>query len=213
MISSHELVLPPPIGTSRRVRNTATSTTAASVPLFACPTIVPVSSTNATPVVMTLAAGHPFANGDVVTVAGHTTNTGANGSWTLSAVTATTVTLTGAVGNGVGGATGTIAWTDTLFAVPDCKVWVCFEALTNDCFIRIGTSQTAGTTSNNGSLIMAHLLSGGPGASAPQLAPGNLGPKYYLTPSIHTHVDVVSTVGAGVLKWWICSPPGERERI
>lgn len=62
-------------------------------------------ATNATPIVITLAAGHGLKNGDRLAVAGITGNTGANGQWTLSNVGTTTATLTGAVGNGAYGGT------------------------------------------------------------------------------------------------------------
>lgn len=62
-------------------------------------------STNATPIVLTLTAGHQQKNGDRVVVSGITGNTGANGEWTISAVTATTATLNGSVGNGTHGGT------------------------------------------------------------------------------------------------------------
>lgn len=67
--------------------------------------IVISGSTNATPIVVTLTAGHGLKNGDRLAVSGITGNTGANGEWTLSAVGATTATLTGAVGNGAHGGT------------------------------------------------------------------------------------------------------------
>jgi hypothetical protein len=65
------------------------------------------SSTNASPIVVT-ATAHGLAVGDKVVVASHTTNTNANGTWNISAVTANTLTLQGTTGNGVGGATGTV---------------------------------------------------------------------------------------------------------
>ena len=67
--------------------------------------IVVSSSTNATPIVITLAAGHGLKNGDRLAIAGVTGNTNANGEWTLSNVGATTATLTGSVGNGTHGGT------------------------------------------------------------------------------------------------------------
>ncbi len=87
--------------------------------------IIPIaSSTNATPIVVTTgnlaAAGvqHGFVVGQSVTIAQHLVNTAANGTWVISAVggttaggTGTTLTLTGSVGNGVGGATGTVTAT------------------------------------------------------------------------------------------------------
>ena len=69
------------------------------------------SSTNATPIVVT-STSHGFANGDIVSITGHTTNTAANGVWQIGSVAANTFALldpiTGgnSTGNGVGGATG-----------------------------------------------------------------------------------------------------------
>jgi hypothetical protein len=65
------------------------------------------SSTNATPIEVTMTA-HAFVTGDEVFIAGHTTNTQANGVWTVTKTGANTLTLDGSVGNGVGGATGTV---------------------------------------------------------------------------------------------------------
>ncbi|SRR6266496_427455 len=70
-----------------------------------------VSSTNATPIVVT-ATAHGFTNGDLVFIDGHTTNTAANGFWKIANQAANTFELTNPVsaanstGNGVGGATG-----------------------------------------------------------------------------------------------------------
>lgn len=63
------------------------------------------SSTNATPIVVTLGAGHNLKNGDRIAIAGVTGNTNANGEWTLASVGATTATLLGSVGNGTHGGT------------------------------------------------------------------------------------------------------------
>ncbi len=68
----------------------------------------------------------------------------------------------------------------------------------------MGALGTAGTTAANGVLIK--------NAATPGMGP-QVGQKFYLTPSQHTTIDILSTTGAGVLKWWVCSPPGERERI
>ena len=72
---------------------------------------IPASSTNATPIVFTK-SGHGLVTGDTVMIAGHTTNTNANGIWEVS-VSGSNFTLlnadgTNSVGNGVGGATGTV---------------------------------------------------------------------------------------------------------
>lgn len=68
-----------------------------------------VSSTNATPIVVT-ATAHGLLTGDVATIAGHTTNTAANGTWVVTKLTADTFSIA-ATGNGIGGATGTVTWT------------------------------------------------------------------------------------------------------
>ena len=71
------------------------------------------SSTNASPIVITLAS-HGYVTGDTVVVTGHTTNTNANGTWEIINLTSDTFriydpfSLTGSTGNGVGGATGTV---------------------------------------------------------------------------------------------------------
>lgn len=71
--------------------------------------LVVSGSTNATPIVITLAANHGLKNGDRIAIAGVTGNTNANGEWTLSSVGATTATLTGSVGNGTHGGTVRVA--------------------------------------------------------------------------------------------------------
>ena len=63
------------------------------------------SSTNATPIVVTKAS-HGLSTGDTVVVTGHTINTNANGTWEVNVLTSSTFELTGSVGNGVGGASG-----------------------------------------------------------------------------------------------------------
>ena len=80
-----------------------------------------VSSTNAAPIAITTTT-HGLFTGDRVTISGHTVNTAANGTWTIIKTGATTFTLTGSTGNGIGGADGTIVtgkwirtwWTNTL---------------------------------------------------------------------------------------------------
>ena len=70
------------------------------------------SSTAALPIVVTCAA-HGITSGtfEVVTIAGHTVNTAANGTWLAYASAATTLTLVGSDGSAstVGGATGTVS--------------------------------------------------------------------------------------------------------
>jgi len=70
------------------------------------------SSTDATPIVVT-SPTHGIASGalEVVTIAGHTVNTNANGTWLAYANSTTSLTLIGSSGNGAGagGATGTVS--------------------------------------------------------------------------------------------------------
>lgn len=70
------------------------------------------SSTNANPSVVTLPSGHGIAAGDTVEIVNHLVNTNINGTWLVSAATATTITLP-INGNGVGGATGTVQEMET----------------------------------------------------------------------------------------------------
>jgi len=69
------------------------------------------SSTNATPIVLTIAPSttHRLKNGDRIVVSGITGNTAANGEWTVRAIAATTATLDGSVGNGTHGGTAAVA--------------------------------------------------------------------------------------------------------
>ncbi|GAG16395.1 unnamed protein product, partial [marine sediment metagenome] len=81
------------------------------------------SSTNASPIKIKTAAAHGFLTDDIVRIENHLVNTAANGTWTIIKVDGDEFTLTGSVGNGVGGATGT-AWpaentfTDAAIAAP-----------------------------------------------------------------------------------------------
>jgi len=72
--------------------------------------IVIASSTDATPIEITSLA-HSLETGDKIIVIGHTTNTNANGSWTVTKVSATKFTLddSTATGGGAGGASGHFA--------------------------------------------------------------------------------------------------------
>lgn len=76
------------------------------------------SSTNATPIEVTTSASHGLLDGDRAEITGHATNTAANGVWYVLVISATKIRLysawtagavaTPSVGNGVGGATGTV---------------------------------------------------------------------------------------------------------
>ena len=66
------------------------------------------SSTNATPIVITTTAAHGLVTGDYVTIAGHTTNTNANGVWLVGTTPSATefqilqIDGSNTTGNGVG---------------------------------------------------------------------------------------------------------------
>ena len=66
------------------------------------------SSTNASPIAVTMSAAHGYSTGDTVVITAHTTNTNANGTWKITVTSSTAFTLNGSTGNGVGGATGTV---------------------------------------------------------------------------------------------------------
>lgn len=67
--------------------------------------IAPITITtasNASPILVTTSTSHGFATGNVVTQAGVTTNTAANGTFVITVLTATTYTLNGSTGTGAG---------------------------------------------------------------------------------------------------------------
>ena len=57
-------------------------------------------ATNASPIVITTASSHGYANGEEVLIRGVTGNTAANGVWKIANVTSTTFELVGSTGNG-----------------------------------------------------------------------------------------------------------------
>ena len=63
------------------------------------------SSTNTSPIAITTDTPHGFTTGDTVQVIGHD-QTGANGLWVIAVTGASTFTLTGSTGTGVGTAIG-----------------------------------------------------------------------------------------------------------
>jgi hypothetical protein len=64
------------------------------------------STTAANPTAVTTAAAHGYTSGDQVVIAGHATNTSANGCWTVTVTNSTTFTIP-SLGIAAGGATGT----------------------------------------------------------------------------------------------------------
>lgn len=66
-------------------------------------------STNATPIVITLGAGHGLKDDDRIALAGITGNTSANGEWSLQFTGTNTARLLGSAGNGTHGGTVRVA--------------------------------------------------------------------------------------------------------
>lgn len=80
-----------------------------SVSSGAAPSTINISSsTNASPIEITTSGSHGLSTGDVVQIINHTTNTTANGAWSITYVSSTKFTLDGSVGVGVGGTSGTV---------------------------------------------------------------------------------------------------------
>ena len=97
-----------------------------------------ISSTNATPIVITSDGAHLLTTGDSVIITDHLVNIAANGIWTVVVISPTTFSLTGSAGVGVGGATGQLQGMGygSTYAIPDdgdgidaASVGVGFEAL------------------------------------------------------------------------------------
>jgi Ca2+-binding RTX toxin-like protein len=109
-------------------------------------------ATNANPIVIT-SNGHGLANGEQVTISGVVGNTTANGTFTVSNVTANTFRLVGAVGNGAYTSGGT---------------WIMAAAPTGAVAHVVGASSTdAAATVNQQSLLtgIKDLIVDGPGYS------------------------------------------------
>ncbi len=98
--------------------------------------------------------------------------------------------------NATGAAAGVALFTGLAAANrPVGKVFVCFEAVTEDCFVRFGPATSSGTTASNGLIVKA----------------GQPGRVFWMDPTRHAFMDVFAGA-AGVVKWQVCSPPGNRDR-
>lgn len=76
-------------------------------------------ATNATPIVVTTSTNHGITDVSYATVAGVGGNAGANGSWVVSRVDATHLTLRGSVGTGAYTSGGTLTPTDTFTTIAE----------------------------------------------------------------------------------------------
>jgi hypothetical protein len=152
--------------------NTADTLTFAT--LTAATPVNIASSTNASPIAITTSTPHGYPNGARVTVASHTTNTNANGTWNITVTGASTFTLDGSTGNGIGGATGTVTQQLLLagdtFEIREAK----FDTAKNANFIYNGTKivVTGITEHNKLTVASAHAApSGTPITNQPQEYP------------------------------------------
>lgn len=136
-------IMSSPSPTSLGINGTWTSSKIAS-------TISISSSTNATPISVTTSSAHNYSTGDTIVITGHTTNTNANGTWSITVTGSTTFTLDGSTGNGVGGASGTTRKRNN-------TVVTLASALTQNVasFGQAGNGRTAWTASTN---VTASLL-------------------------------------------------------
>ena len=116
---------------------------------------VVTAASNATPIVITVAATTGLVDGNVVTIAGVTGNTAADGQWYIDNVTATTFELVGSVGNAAytGGGTVTLDTGGALDMRYD-----------NDC--ADGTNVNLGADTNGDGVVLFHVLIDSVGASA-----------------------------------------------
>jgi len=88
-------------------------------------------ATNATPIVITVAGSHGLYNGQTgVVIAGVGGNTAANGTWTITRLTAATFSLNTSIGNGAYTAGGTITGAYSPMRAGDYNVRVCAKNAT-----------------------------------------------------------------------------------
>lgn len=148
-----------------------------------------VSSTNATPIVVTVTA-HGYSNGDTIQLAAHTTNTKANGTWEIANVAANTFELVGSVGNGVGGAAGTVR------NINNCRV-VLAGALTKTIAVVGNQGQTTNWTPSanvTATITTADFKQGGECQSLAVAAGFTTGLAAYLTLGLNTDFSAYNQV-------------------
>ena len=170
--------------------------------VVAAPAAVPAtiaSSTNATPVEVTTATAHGLTSGDIVTIASHLVNTNANGTWSILVTSPTTFTLTGSVGNGVGGATGTLAY--PLAGVAPLSI----ASSTNVSPIEITTSGAHGLATGAQVVIAGHLVN--TNANGPWYIIKTGANTFTLTGSVGNGVGgATGTVGLTPFVWAFAGP-------
>lgn len=131
------------------------------------------SSVNLTPIRMVVSS-HGYSTNDTVCVAGHTTNTSANGYWMIDVIDSSAFTLRGSRGVGTGGAAGTVRKSNCRSVVLDTAVTAKIVDFDSSNFIKyVGNDATCtwdlsgqkqgyangrffpGASSSNGKLVYA----------------------------------------------------------
>ena len=121
------------------------------------------AATNASPIVIT-ATGHGFATNDIITIAGVTGNTAANGTFTITKVDNDTFSLNSSTGNGayVSGGTARSAYTITLpnGTLTSANIGYTIESALQWEFITC--AGTVGTSGNAKTVVTAAGMTGSP---------------------------------------------------
>lgn len=173
-----------------------------------------VSSTNASPISVEV-TGHGYTTGDQVEIAGHATNTAANGAWTITVTDANNFTLNSSTGNGVGGATGTVRRLATATFTDLSPTVTLSEAVTKtieacESSWTANTNVTASTvaTRKEGSLCSQLAVASG-------FTTGRIGHKalagatdYSAYTKITLWIRANTAVSSGVLQIKLCSDTG-----
>jgi hypothetical protein len=114
-----------------------------------------LSSTNATPIVVTTEAAHGLSNGDSVSINGHD-NTNANAYWKVANITSDTAELVGSTPTGVGGNNGYMmdltndtALADITAAVVDTAEQIATPTFTSGVFDDDGSNITFTAVTGN----------------------------------------------------------------
>lgn len=176
-------------------------------------------ATNATPIVITVAANSGLKTGDRIAISGITGNTAANGVWEVEAASATTFKLLGSVGNGTYGGSprcaqvfdqtptmkghtgvlqigGNLAGTVTLTAFGSYAEFAANDnSLLGSVVAPIKSSAVQGVTNTNATSASSSTKA----TSALVLAATNAGSEYEITIPYILHAEVTAyTSGTGI---------------
>ncbi len=161
-----------------------------------------VSSTDASPIVLTMGGGHGFVTGDEIYVVDHLINIAANGSWAVT-VAGNDITLTSSAGSGAGagGATGTAFQQSDLDlidksiqanAVPEGTTALTATAAGVDVEI-VGAITVTGATANLTDVQIQTLISDAISAFAAIVPLGGYGNLLYLQQIKNSALDAIPT--------------------